>query len=494
MLIAGLAMTLGVAAQVGLDRPCPPLKAVGRCGRCFPGRAGGRLEGRSVPDQAAGADGRCFICKTAARGAARPMRVSPVSPDDLHQPDLLGRPAIPLPLLRRTGSRCIFPMRDESWWRAGWVARVSTGACGSCYRGGAGTTDLRACGSAAGRCASGAGITTTAGACDASGSCRRCPESLCGPFSTRPDRRGSGGGGRAEAFLSDGTVSGLLRHLEGEKRYDVDIGDDEPIELVLRDILGELSERGHTMKGPQHRRPESDLGRSRRAGARSVADAARTRRAAERGAPRPGRDLRRGAASRSAGAIGSTRSGRCSSVWPRPTRTRSKWSDARRRRSTEDVPGPAARQPWRRVSAGQIRSTRDQTHSLRLCFPRFYPDVPIDCYIDEPFFHPNVRPETGFVCLWEQADPRDTVIQALARTQAMAAYRMVNTGAAHLMNREAAEWYQTFAVPHELVPLTWDELRVYEVRQGQMIWLEPARQLSQGPRARPSMRCPDGDA
>src|SRR5262245_30197955 len=37
--------------------------------------------------------------------------------------------------------------------------------------------------------------------------------------------------------------------LEGERKYNVDIGDDEAIEQVLRDILGELSERGHMMKG-----------------------------------------------------------------------------------------------------------------------------------------------------------------------------------------------------------------------------------------------------
>src|SRR5688572_23665509 len=37
--------------------------------------------------------------------------------------------------------------------------------------------------------------------------------------------------------------------LEGERKYNVDISDDEPIEVVLRDILGELSERGHMMKG-----------------------------------------------------------------------------------------------------------------------------------------------------------------------------------------------------------------------------------------------------
>src|SRR5437667_7481928 len=36
---------------------------------------------------------------------------------------------------------------------------------------------------------------------------------------------------------------------EGEKHYDVDIGDQEPLEVVLHEIIVELSERGHTMKG-----------------------------------------------------------------------------------------------------------------------------------------------------------------------------------------------------------------------------------------------------
>jgi hypothetical protein len=130
----------------------------------------------------------------------------------------------------------------------------------------------------------------------------------------------------------------------------------------------------------------------------------------------------------------------------------------------------------------QIR-TRD-VHTLRLCFTRFYPEVPIDCYIEEPLFHPNVKPETGFVCLWEQANPRDTIIQALARTQAMAAFRMVNTGGAHLMNRQAAVWYESVGLPHGVVPLTWEELKVFETREGTIVWLEPGRQLAAGSRTR----------
>jgi ubiquitin-protein ligase len=124
------------------------------------------------------------------------------------------------------------------------------------------------------------------------------------------------------------------------------------------------------------------------------------------------------------------------------------------------------------------------THPIRLEFTRFYPDVPIECYVDAPLFHPNVKAETGFVCLWEQANPRDTAIQAIARAQAMAAYRMVNMGGAHLMNKPAGEWYEQVAVPRGLVPLTWDELRVYELRDGQMLWLEPGRGLAARPASR----------
>src|SRR5437868_3390517 len=37
--------------------------------------------------------------------------------------------------------------------------------------------------------------------------------------------------------------------LEGERKYNVDFGDEERIEDVLRDIIGELAEKGHVMRG-----------------------------------------------------------------------------------------------------------------------------------------------------------------------------------------------------------------------------------------------------
>src|SRR5262249_59417920 len=38
-------------------------------------------------------------------------------------------------------------------------------------------------------------------------------------------------------------------------------------------------------------------------------------------------------------------------------------------------------------------------HELRLAFSRFFPAVPIEAYLLRPAFHPNVHPDTGFVCL-----------------------------------------------------------------------------------------------
>ena len=135
---------------------------------------------------------------------------------------------------------------------------------------------------------------------------------------------------------------------------------------------------------------------------------------------------------------------------------------------------------------GAGMATRD-VHPIRLVFTRFYPDVPIECYVDAPLFHPNVRPETGFVCLWEQANPRDTAIQAIARAQAMAAFRMVNMGGAHLMNKPAGEWYETVAVPRQPgAAHVGRTARLRAARTGRCTWLEPGRSLI--PRAASRLR------
>ena len=260
--------------------------------------------------------------------------------------------------------------------------------------------------------------------------------------------------------------------LEGERNYKVDIGDDEIIEQVLRDILGDLSERGHVIKGLS----TGDLkvvwgglqGRE--------LDLSRT--LPEQGV-KPNDVLRVLVESYEAGAT-SLRTDRIAREWRLLERLAAANPEHLELIDRHASPGEEVfrlrlhNSPGVEHAEGARLTTRD-SHTVRLGFTRFYPDVPIECYVEESLFHPNVRPETGFVCLWQKASLRDTTIQAIARTQAMAAYRMVNLGDVHRMNREAADWYTTIAQPQGLVPLTWEELRVYEIKDGQMVWLEPGR-------------------
>ena len=275
----------------------------------------------------------------------------------------------------------------------------------------------------------------------------------------------------------------LFDTLEGERKYNVDIGDDEAIEQVLRDILGELSERGHMMKGLS----TGDLKVVWGGAEGRELDLSRTLQ--EQGV-QPN-DVLRVLVEIYEGGGRSLRSDRVDREWRLLERLAAANPDQlelleRRTSPSEDVfQVRLHKSPGLETAVDSDLQIRD-VHRFRLVFTRFFPDVPVECYVDEPLFHPNVRPETGFVCLWEEANPRDTTIQAVARAQAMAAYRMVNLGDPHQMNREAAGWYRQVGRPHQLVPLTWDALKVFEVRNGDVVWLEPGRTLSSrsGPRLR----------
>jgi len=263
--------------------------------------------------------------------------------------------------------------------------------------------------------------------------------------------------------------------LEGERKYNVDIGDDESIEQVLRDILGELSERGHMMKGLA----TGDLKVVWGGVEGRELDLSRT--LPEQGV-RPN-DVLRVLVEMYEGGAGTLRGDRIEREWKLVNRLaqanpgRVEVLD-RHTKGTEDTFRVRLHESPGLEDAVDLRLTRRDAHTIRLAFARFYPDVPIECYVEERLFHPNVNQQTGFVCLWEEANPRDTAIQAIARAQAMAAYRMLNLGGPHQMNRDAADWYVKVGKPRALVPLTWDELRVYEVQNGQVVWLEPGRAIA----------------
>ena len=276
--------------------------------------------------------------------------------------------------------------------------------------------------------------------------------------------------------------------LEGEKRYNTDIGDDEPIEQVLQDMMVELQELGHMMRGIA-------------TGDMKVIWGGLEGRELDLSQTLPAQGVRPNDVLRvlietyeGGGTLRADRAERIEREWMLLRRLAGINPDAleildRSHSPVEDVfrvrlhasPGIA------RLDRG--RPIARDAHALRLSFHRFYPEMPIECYADEPLFHPNIKPETGFVCLWEQASPRDTIIQAVVRAQAMAAYRMINTGGPHVMNREAADWYTAVALPQHLVPLTWNELKVYEFRNDEVVFLEPGRRLNAAiRRVRPEVR------
>ncbi len=265
--------------------------------------------------------------------------------------------------------------------------------------------------------------------------------------------------------------------LEGEKKYQVDISDHEALEGVLRDIVGELHDKGHVMKGLS----TGDL--KVIWGGRDGKELDQSRTLPEQGVL-PNDVLRVLVEIYEGG--GGLREDRIEGEWrllQRLAKLNPLQVQPLERRTTpleEVFRVRLSRSPAIEALRGGKVVLRDN-HTVRLSFPRFYPEVPIECHIEEPTFHPNINPVTVFVCLWEQTSRSHTVVQALARAQAMLAYRMVNLGEPHLMNREAARWYSEEAEA-DLLPLGWDELKVFEVRDGQLIWLEPGRGIAPRPR------------
>jgi len=263
--------------------------------------------------------------------------------------------------------------------------------------------------------------------------------------------------------------------VEGEKKYNVDIDETERLEDVLGDVIRELQENGHMLGGVS----TGDLkvvwgGKEGR-----ELDLARTLPEQQ---VMPNDVLRVLVETYEGGGL-SIRAERIEREWTLLERLRELNPDTLEILGRTPSPPEDQFRVRIRRSPGIERARESDirvrhSHVIRIVFPRFYPDVPTECYAEEPLFHPNVRPETMFVCLWEEANPRENIIQAIARAQAMAAYRMVNLSGPHVMNRAAADWYTNFARPRRLVPLSWEELRVFEIQDGRVNWLEPGRGLS----------------
>ncbi len=86
-------------------------------------------------------------------------------------------------------------------------------------------------------------------------------------------------------------------------------------------------------------------------------------------------------------------------------------------------------------------------HDLRLEFPVHFPAVPMEMYLRIPVFHPNVHPETGFVCLWDRHRVSNSVEHALHKLVAMLAGDLFHAAAPHVMQPEALPCARGEAMP-----------------------------------------------
>jgi len=85
----------------------------------------------------------------------------------------------------------------------------------------------------------------------------------------------------------------------------------------------------------------------------------------------------------------------------------------------------------------------EREHDVVFRFPRFFPAMPVEVFVARPVFHPNVHPRTGFVCLWKEDDPGNSVADALVRLRWVISWRMFNESPVHVMQEEAVRWYRS---------------------------------------------------
>jgi ubiquitin-protein ligase len=95
-----------------------------------------------------------------------------------------------------------------------------------------------------------------------------------------------------------------------------------------------------------------------------------------------------------------------------------------------------------------------ESHVITISFPRYYPAVPSEVFLEKPIFHPNVDPVNGFVCLWDNHRVTNTVRTALAKLASVLAWRLVNTTVPHIMQPDALAWYQSSDKVRASLPLT----------------------------------------
>ena len=109
------------------------------------------------------------------------------------------------------------------------------------------------------------------------------------------------------------------------------------------------------------------------------------------------------------------------------------------------------------------------SHTITLLFPEFYPAVPCEAFLKETVFHPNVHPMNGFICLWDQSSPGDSVIEAVQQIQRVVTWNLYNPSPEHVMQADALAC--AFGIP----PLEFERMKVPEELARERYFRQSAR-------------------
>jgi ubiquitin-protein ligase len=83
------------------------------------------------------------------------------------------------------------------------------------------------------------------------------------------------------------------------------------------------------------------------------------------------------------------------------------------------------------------RFDRVTEHRIRVEYPAFFPSLPMEVYLKTPVAHPNIHPESGFICLWQKHLVSNSIEHVLHKTAAMLGWALKSDDATHVMQPKA---------------------------------------------------------
>ena len=100
----------------------------------------------------------------------------------------------------------------------------------------------------------------------------------------------------------------------------------------------------------------------------------------------------------------------------------------------------------------QLRTRAVTEHCIRITFPEYFPAAPMEVYLERPAVHPNIHPETGFVCVWDRHRVSNTIEHAIHKTVAILGWKLRNLEPVHVMQvdtlaEDATAWMEALAAP-----------------------------------------------